>query len=300
MKVRAREQEGDEKVLLTELEEVEAQVPAQWWASGEVCASAGSAFAELGQLKRAIDYYTRAANAEQSRAPMWAIEQLASCKIRLAGDLATTPEGTAGAQLLLDEAAETLKHLLALSRSSERLALQGALMKRRALLARTDASLRREALQGMSRAYAEAFERSKTTAQPLGTPYPLANQIAAEIVLGWATSNGATLPPLLEMLKKASDAQASSHTDFFSLSALAECALLNALRDPSLDDGARETVQERYFSALSRGITTRQLDSVRTMLNFFSTLIQAEYPDGKLAAVTAQLALLEKALVARA
>ena len=54
------------------------------------------------------------------------------------------------------------------------------------------------------------------------------------------------------------------------------------------------------MNALSRGITTRQLDSVRTMFGFFRSLIAAEYPDGKLAAVTKQLTLIEAALVARA
>jgi tetratricopeptide (TPR) repeat protein len=300
-KGRALEAQGDERGLLEELQRSEAQVPPEWWNNGELNASAGAAFAELGEMKRAIDYYTRAVNAEQARAPMWALEQLVSCKVRYAGELAATgQDGLVAAQAMLEEAETTLKHLLALGRSSERLSLLGALMKRRALLAGTDSEQRRRALREMSMAYAEAFERSRTTAQPLGTPYPLANQLAAEIILGWSANNGQAIPTLLDALQAASDAQATSHTDFFSLSAVAECALLKALRGPALDAAARQHVEERYIAALSRGITTRQLASVRMMLGFFRTLIAAEHPDGKLDEVSKQLGTLEQALVARA
>jgi hypothetical protein len=96
------------------------------------------------------------------------------------------------------------------------------------------------------------------------------------------------------------DAQAATHTDFFSLAAVAECALLRALRGPALDDPARQQVQDEYLNALSRGITTRQLDSVRTMFGFFNTLIGAEYPDGRLSAVTKQLMAIEQALIEKA
>ena len=300
LKGRARGDQGDEQAILDELLECEKQVPPEWWASAELCASAGCAFAELGNLERAIEYFTRATSAEQANAPIWALEQLASCKIQNAGELAAAepPDPTRALQML-SEAEETLRHLLALGRSPERLALQGGLMKRRALLARSDATLRQSALQEMSRAYGEAFTRSRSDKQPLGAPYPLANQIAAEIALGWMNGAGTAIPDLLETLQKVAQAQASSHTDFFSLAAVAECGLLNALRLPSLDDTARQKVEEEYVDALSRGITTRQLDSVRTMLHFFTTLA-AEYPEGKLASVTKQLALIEQALVAKA
>ena len=300
-KGRAREAQGDERSLLEELQRSEAQVPVEWWANGELNASAGAAFAELGQLPRAIEYYTRAVSAEQARAPMWALEQLVSCKIRHAGELADAgANGPAAAQAMLEEADTALKHLLALGRSSERLSLLGALMKRRALLAGADTELRRTALREMSRAYAEAFEKSRTESRPLGAPYPLANQLAAEIILAWSSNNGQAVPALLDALQASSEAQAGTHTDFFSLSAVAECALLRALRVPVLDDTARQQVEERYVAALSRGITSRQLASVRTTLGFFKTLIAAEHPDGKLADVSTQLAALEQALVARA
>jgi len=299
-KGRARGDQGDEKALLDELLACEKQVPPAWWASAELCASAGGAFAELGHLERAIDYFTRATSAEQANAPIWALEQLASCKIQYAGELAVaeTADITPALQML-SEAEETLRHLLALGRSPERLSLQGSLMKRRALLARTDATLRQSALQEMSRAYGEAFTRSCSEKQPLGAPYPLANQIAAEIVLGWANGAGTAIPDLLATLQKVAQAQASSHTDFYSLAAVAEWSLLQALRQPSLDDTVRQKVQDEYVDALSRGITTRQLDSVRTMLHFFSTLA-AQFPEGKLAVVMQQLALIEQALVAKA
>lgn len=297
---RAREAQGDERGLIEELKRIEAQVPAEWWGNGELNASAGAAFAELGLLQRAIEYYTRAVDAEEARAPMWALEQLVSCKIRYAGELADQRADPAAAKAILDEAESTLQHLLALGRSSERLSLLGALMKRRVLLTLSDTALRRKALGDMSRAYAEAYTRSRTDACPLGVPYPLANQLAAEIILGWSANNSQAVPALLEALQSASQAQAGTHTDFFSLAAVAECALLRALHAWALDAEARQRVEERYLAALSRGITTRQLVSVRMMLGFFRTLIAAEHPDGRLDEMSKQLGTLEQALIARA
>jgi hypothetical protein len=297
---RAREDQGDEKALRDELLDCEKQVPPAWWSSAELCAAAGNAFAELGLLERAIDYFTRATTAEHANAPIWVLEQLASCKIRYAEELSAIDDaGRTRGAALLDDAEEMLRHLLALGRSSERLALQGALMKRRALLA-TDADRRRTALQGMSAAYAEAFTRSRSEKQPLGLAYPLANQIAAEIVLGWAHAGSVDTGALLDTLQNVAGAQAATHTDFFSLAAVAEYALLRALRGPTLDDETRQKVQQEYVNALSRGITTRQLDAVRTMLNFFTTLIAIEHPDGTMAGVTKQLSEIEHTLVSRA
>ena len=297
---RARERQGDETALLQDLKTVESQVPAAWWASAEVCASAGAAFAELGDLRQAIEYYARATTAEKAQAPLWALEQLVSCRVRLAGELANEPEQAAAAHAQLQEAENLLTHLLALGRTSERLSLRGALMKRRALLAGLDTAARRAALREMSAAYGEAFVRSRTPAQPLGLAYPLANQVAAEIVLAWTGDGSPELDRMLTQLEHAADAHAAAHTDFFSLAAVAECRLLQALRVPALDDTTRRALRERYLAALSRGITTRQLASVRTMFAFFQTLIAAERPDGSLAATAAQLRALEEEIAANA
>jgi hypothetical protein len=152
--------------------------------------------------------------AERATAPMLTLERLANCKVRLAGELVETDAGRA--KQLLDQAEETLKHLLALGETAERWSLMGGLMKRRFLLSK-DSSERRHALREMSRAAENASVRSRAAGNDDLT-YPLSNQVAAEIVLAWRSRNGkghkAALSEQLSSLQQAASAAVGSHTDY--------------------------------------------------------------------------------------
>ena len=298
--VMARQHDGRGDALRVQLEAREAQTPAVWWKSAVLCARAATAFAELGEFERAIYYYELAVNAERATAPIAALEQLASCKVRWAGKLVQeTPPDSKKAGELLDQAEEVLRHLLALGETSERLSLLGSLMKRRALLPPGKAATRREALREMSKAYKAAYERSRKNAA--GDPYPLANQIATDIVLSWrskVTQNGLATGEYasLKELEEVANAMAGSRTDVFILTAAADRLLLQALVQRQLNDKTRDAIVEKFSSALSRGATAKQRDSMRTQFQFFRCLMQTEFPKEGREEMIRQMELLEEKL----
>ena len=295
--VRARQQGADSADRLKELEPYLAQEPAAWWTSAELCAQAGQALEEVGQFERAISYYTRVLTAERATAPMLTLERLANCKVRLASELVDTDAGRA--KQLLDQAEETLRHLLALGETAERWSLMGGLMKRRFLLSK-DSSERRHVLREMSRVSENASVLSRATGNDDLT-YPLSNRVAAEIVLAWRSRNGkghkAALSEQLSSLQQAASAAGGSHTDTFNLLASAEYALLEALARGTLNSATMSAIIDKYRDALSRGVTTRQADSIRTQLRFFRSAAKTELPQARREEVTEQLTALERALL---
>ena len=103
--------------------------------------------------------------AERASAPILALEQLANCKVRWAGRLLDDedPDEKVVKEVsgLLDDAQEILNHLIALGPTSERWALFGGLIKRRAIGAARNAKARRHALKAMSKAYKNAYALSR-------------------------------------------------------------------------------------------------------------------------------------------
>jgi hypothetical protein len=296
----ARQEESRRASLLADLELRERQAPAPWWESAALCAAAAEAFAELGAFERAIYYYTRVREAEDARAPVRALEQLANCQVRWASTVARGggPSGVATATALLDEAERVLHHLLAIAPTSERWSLLGATAKRRAHWA-TTARARSAALRQMRDAYASAYELSVAKGAP--DPYPLSNQLAADIALGWSARSGATTPAAvraaLETLSDAARASAARSTAFYTLVGVAEHALLEALAGRRLDDATRGAIQAKFAEALSRGATARERDSLRTQFEFLRTMAEGQLPQARRAQVGQWLASLGDALL---
>lgn len=300
----ARER-GRSDVLLGELELREAQTPVTWWGSADLCAKAGDAFAELGRFERAIYYYERVVTAEAATAPIKAVEQLASCKVRLAGSLvqrsaeAGQKPDVEKANALLNEAEEALRHLLGLGGTSERWSLLGSLMKRRALSS-SGAGERRKALHDMSAAYRSAYELScRNNARDA---YSLGNQIAADVVVSWGAKGQskeriAAVLASIDELEELAGALAGTHTDTFNLSAAADRLLLQALANQDLDDKMRVRIQAKFTAALSRGATAKERDSMRTQFHFFTSLMQTEFPKAGRVELMLQMGLLEKAVL---
>jgi hypothetical protein len=242
--------------------------------------------------------------AERATAPIFALEQLANCKVRWAGRLldADRPDARK-ASALLDDAERILRHLLDLGPTSERWALLGGLMKRRAIAAR-DAKARRAALEKMSAAYRSAYDLSR--ADGPGDAFPLDNQIAADIVLSWETNgaskrNGgrAVVAAALKELGAIADGLSSSKTDFFSLVVVADRMLLESLMEGRLDDATRDAILQKFSRALSRGVTARQRDSVRTQFLFFRRLMQSGFKKEGRDKILRQLEFLEGKLLPR-
>ena len=278
---RARGYSGREKELLARLERREAEIPAAWWESADLCARAAGAFLELGRFERAVHYYEQILTAEVANAPIKALEQLANCRVRWALELARQdPPDVKRAHALLDQAERDLKSLLDVGATSERWSLLGGVMKRRALLA-TDSDTVRAALKTMSAAYESAYKRSCAIKKP--DAYPLVNHIAADVVLSWRAKGlkkaVAGIGSSLKILDEMSATLAGSRTDAFSLSAAADRLLLRALAERQLDDKIRERIAEKFTAALSRGASEKTRDSMRTQFAFFVKLMGTEFPE---------------------
>lgn len=294
---KARQEGGDPTGLLRELEPYLSSEPAAWWTSAELCARAGQALEELGQFDRAIEYYTRVLTAEPATAPIHALERLANSRVRRAGQLMEMDPVRASG--LLDQAENTLRHLLALGETAERWSLLGGVMKRRFMISEDRPATRREALREMSRAYGKAYELARPASRGDRT-YPLSNQLAADIVLSWFKADDKpAMAKILDRLRDLQDqvsAAASSRTDTFNLLAAADHMLLDALARRALDGTSTTAILGRFADAVSRGVTPREQDSIRTQLRFLQAAVLAAWPKSRRSKASRQLKLLEEAL----
>src|SRR5690606_36785319 len=120
----------------------------QGWSSAELHAAAGAAYAQLGRYERALEYLEKVPVAAHAMAPIRALEQLANCRVRVAGQKidAEVPD-LEGAIKLLDSAEDLLNHLLGIGRTPERCSLLAGVWKRRAMLPRRTSVQRRDALR---------------------------------------------------------------------------------------------------------------------------------------------------------
>jgi hypothetical protein len=285
---------------LQRLEERVAQTPEAWWKSADLCATTAAAFAELGQFDRAVEYYDIAATAERALGTVRAVEQLASCRVRSAGALlASDPPDVEKASELLEKAEGTLRHLLAIGETSERWSLLGSLMKRRALLPGIEAKARRGALSEMARAYKAAYDKSVKSGEPVA--YPLANQLAANVVLSWRSKEAdKTVTAGLEDLGQLAAQLAGTRTDAFNLAASAERLLLQALQQRELSDATRARIVDLMSRAMSRGASATVRESMRTQIQFFRQMMRTEFPKDDRAAIIGQMNSLETALFPKA
>jgi pimeloyl-ACP methyl ester carboxylesterase/tetratricopeptide (TPR) repeat protein len=293
--IAAARQDGAADGALAQLEDCMSRTPEAWLQSANVCALAGAAFTELGQFEKAISYYERVLKAEQATAPIRALEQLASCRVRWAGELIqqTTPDSDKATDLL-KKAASALRRLLAMGKTSERYSLLGSMLKRRAVLPGIDAATRRKALCGMRTAYEAAYHLSRENG--LGDAYPLGNQIAADIVLSWSntTNKGDDVAASIDELEQLASALASTRTDTFNLVASADHLLLRALVRRDLNEAVCEGIAQGFTNALSRGASSKERDSIRTQFRFFRALMGTEFPQEGRDEMIQQMTTLEE------
>jgi hypothetical protein len=286
--------------LLAALERRESATPASWWSSASLCATAGDAFNQAGQFDKAIDYYERVLNAEKATAPLSALEQLANCRVRLAGQLIRRdPPETDRAKALLKQAEDSLGLLLDIGPTSERHALLGSARKRRALLPGITEASRRKALSDMRKAYTAAYDLSRERGEPAA--YALANRLAADVVLSWhredGSGNAKDLKASVSELRQIAGALAGTRTDTFTLSAAADAELLDVLVERSTDDERWARVEGVFTGVLSRGATPRVRDSMRVQLRFLRQMAEHALPKGdERAALIDRLDRLDQAI----
>ena len=271
---RARVAGADTAALLEELEGRIATVPRHWLDSADIGALAGAAYASVGQFQQAIECYERLLTAERANAPMWAVEQLANCRVRWATQLGQAANTRPQALEELAKAEHLLRGLIGLGGTSERHSLLGGVLKRRAVF-EPDRDRRIDALRGMAAEYGLAFDQS-APADNVGDPYPLANQAAALLALQWhgVAASGDDVVARVLLLDRAARARRAGRTDTFNLLAIAEHDLLQALLKGSLAT-TREQLADEYRRSVSRGARAGERDSIRTQFAFFRTMALA-------------------------
>ncbi len=298
----ARQDGSANAALLAKLEARVARTPGAWWKSAELCAKAAAAFAELGEFERAVSYYENALAAEKATGPLLAVEQLASCRVRWAGALIRQDvRNCERAKKLLEKAEKMIRGLLEIAQTSERWSLLGSVMKRRAMLPEADAASRRGALREMSRAYGAAYELSRK--RGAGDAYPLANQIAADVVVSWRSTEAGSRDAVaakLRDLEELAIALAGTQTDAFNLSATADRLMLQALLRRDSTDTTFEGIFDAFSAALSRGASSKVRDSMRTQFQFFRHFMKTEFPKDEREQIIRQMMLLEEKLLGAA
>jgi tetratricopeptide (TPR) repeat protein len=185
--VKSKWMRADPAVQLEKIRHLEARFAALWGGMGAIAEAFGLAYAEAGDADKAVAWYQRAVQCNDSSASMKAQEQLGNLRARRAWAQASRGGGTAGlgrARKEIRSALESLQALAQLQPTLERHSLHGSAWKRLALVERMagDAAAERQALSRSAAAYAQAEDLARRQGEPL-LFYPALNRMALELVV---------------------------------------------------------------------------------------------------------------------
>ncbi len=267
------------------LDDVARVAFAQWPQCGELRCALARAYAEINQLGKAIEHYRAPLAAGSGDITMRDIEQLANLELRYACELVRagkpsprSPRPKSGAparpptaalpEQMLDDAQRLLTQLAAFSSSSERFALQGGLHKRRAAIAAHGGNSALSELEKMARCYRAAIAQTGDVSAR-SEPYPVTNFISAELMSAKqiATRQRAQWHARINDAERVARLRLAELRDFWSRSAVADCALLRALIDDALAAAAEAIIGE-YREAQNRGASPKEWRSVIENLEF--------------------------------
>jgi hypothetical protein len=240
------------KQRLKSLRALQTRYQALWGAVGAVAEAFALAYAECSDDDAAIDWYQRAVGAADGSASMRAAEQLGNLLARRGSRRADAAD--------IEEAIRRLEQLAALQRSVERLNLLGSAWKRLAMVAPGDAALR--ALDQAAARYEEAEALAvRNAADDLF--YPVLNRIGVTLrrrALGAAAAAGPD-DERLALARASLQAKAARAPDFWSLAALVELQMLQALSARALA-AARAGIEQGFAELGLRVAPGRQWESV--------------------------------------
>ena len=274
--------EEESSSLIRQLDEVLERCRPEWRADAGLCAAVGSAYAELGEFDKALEYHGRSLSAESAEGPVRGLEQLANLTGRQAVQAITSHSSRA-----LVKTERLLDALAALGGTSERQALRAGMYKRRAMIAaasrRRDRKARVRMLERMVGEYANAVAIARRD-PAADVWYPLTNEVAGRIVLSWARGGApdaserkAIVAGLDELQHRAESVEASAG-EFWPLTRKAEYDLLAALWGRKLEPGVRMDIEKAHEAAAQRGRSQRQRKSVADQVQFFMILAGVDLP----------------------
>jgi CHAT domain-containing protein len=252
--------------LQKELEAATFALPPQWH-DGEVLSALGDAWAELGEVPRAIHAYRAAVQKNDALVPVRSIEQLANLLIRQGAALAKGPADSSRTPPdpapLFQEAIQWLDVLIKIGRSIERLSLLGGAHKRLALAA-SNARDRISRITEARDAYGEAHQLALSTSG-LVDPYPALNWLTCRFLLGKEKKEA--LLADLSAVREAAELRAKLDPTFWNRVAAPDALLLEHLISGSLSNSVGP-VEKAYGQTFTGAATTREAASVREHIEF--------------------------------
>ena len=248
------------------------------------------AWAELGEMERAIGHYRAALGMEDAGFSLKALEQLANLEIRHGAHLSSAADAgkrAAGAKYM-DAGRARLELLLQIGPTAERLSLLASYWKRRAQVcaARGNRKGIRECLLALHRVYWAAVEHGyrQTGARDY---YPLFNALDGALLLAVAGERGpleAHAHELANLLQDGSDnarQRGAEHRELFHALAEIEAQRIDALwaccdgRDTGCitEPAVREHLATRYRDLLQSMGAAPEHDSATNQLRFLIDML---------------------------
>jgi tetratricopeptide (TPR) repeat protein len=304
---------GEQRRRLLRLEK---RFKERWGSVGAVAEAFGTAWSELGDLQKAIEWYERAYSAADGSATLRAAEQLANLRARLAWETvdqaAGVPEAAAGsstkaqaspelaaatttARSEIGKSRELLEKLLAIQLTAERENLLGSAFKR---LAMVEMSIGHHeaadaAVEEMVRHYEQA---AKLVSREPGSDisYPYLNCLAADVerYAGRADWPGLEGPRLIdveqELVRRNRD-----RPDFWSKAGVIELSMYKALAARALAEH-RSEITKAYTNLHACVPATRFWSSVFDQARFVLWPYASAAAEDERAAANAVLEQLNK------
>ena len=247
---------------LDRLRQLQARYATLWGDIGAVAEAFGVAFAEAGDLDAAIEWLQRALRAGDASASMRAGEQLGNLLARRG---ARRDDATLALQEI-DEALALLQQLATLQPTVERENLLGSAWKRRAMVAQGNAML--QALLQSQQHYGQAEALARASGAP-DLFYPLMNGLAVELRLAALQGRpGAAIDPArLAAAQQSLQAKGASAPDFWSVAALSELRMLEAVARRQLA-AARSGIEQGFADLAQRAPAAHLWRSVHDQATF--------------------------------
>lgn len=253
---------ADDRKVRGELGQLEKSCASDWLKQGSIQERLGTAYAERGLFKEAIDHYQQAAESEDVSYPatLRAVEQWINVAVRLGEK--------EGDKALIQAAIEKGRHLLALAKTAERLNLMGGAQKKLAQF-ETDAKQIRVHLEQAATDYREAADRRQRTGT--SDPYPVLNAVVIEVLLGKEDAGREAALSQCEALAQERFKETRSALDAITM---ADVALIRAFIGHSLRH-ERDNLVHAYRTAFAESLATqREQDSALTHMKFIRTMLQ--------------------------
>ncbi|MFK7857362.1 MAG: CHAT domain-containing protein [Granulosicoccus sp.] len=263
-------------------------VPSSWYESGSVCSAIATAFAELGDLEQAAEYYKKANRSATADVSIASVEQLVNMKVRVAASRAgnndASEENKRQALKELSEAERIIDSLIEINASLERYTIKGSVHKRAIKI--SNKATQCSHLEKMTFAYGRAYDIGIETNQS-NTYYPLQNSIAARIAMSWCrgvkeTPDSKQIKADLDELQRSIDNTDMREANFWEACQIPDLLLLKALSNNRIAPKTElPDIREAYQAARRRGSSEREFGSIGEHLRFFKCIAETQLAKNK-------------------